>query len=151
MFCIKCGRQIPDDAVFCPACGATQGDQMPQAIAPNQPAAWKKPVSPEEDALAGSILTWGILGLAFSATVILGIIFSAIGLSKARRFRETYGPLHHRAKVGRILSLVGLIVSLVMILFWTVYGIIIAHAVNLIKEAEERGHSYYSGSYGWRT
>ena len=151
MFCIKCGRQIPDDAVFCPACGATQSDQMPQAIAPNQPAAWKKPVSPEEDALAGSILTWGILGLAFSATVILGIIFSAIGLSKARRFQETYGPLHHRAKVGRILSLVGLIVSLVMILFWIVYGIIIAHAVNLIKEAGERGHSYYSGSYGWRT
>ena len=139
MFCIKCGRQIPDDAVFCPACGATQGDQMPQAIAPNQPAAWKKPVSPEEDALAGSILTWGILGLAFSEIPILGLIFSIIARVKCGNYARLYGRYTGKAKVGSTLATLGLVFS---IIFTVAIAIVIIVAISEADRVEDYYDAY---------
>ena len=62
--------------------------------------------------LAKSILVMGILAVAFAASSVcafMGIIFGAIGLSKAKKFTEGCGELFGKAKVGRWLSLGGLI------------------------------------------
>jgi TM2 domain-containing membrane protein YozV len=32
MFCSKCGKQIPDDAVFCPECGTKVGADQPEVV-----------------------------------------------------------------------------------------------------------------------
>jgi TM2 domain-containing membrane protein YozV len=32
MFCSKCGKQIPDDSVFCPECGAKVGVDQPEVV-----------------------------------------------------------------------------------------------------------------------
>ena len=45
MFCTNCGKQIEDNAVFCPACGAHLGDQTPPEQA--TPAAAEKPARPK--------------------------------------------------------------------------------------------------------
>ena len=37
MFCTKCGKEIPDDSVFCPSCGAQVNASAPEA--PETPAA----------------------------------------------------------------------------------------------------------------
>jgi rRNA maturation endonuclease Nob1 len=34
MFCIKCGKQIPDDSKFCPECGAIISDEAPEVEKP---------------------------------------------------------------------------------------------------------------------
>lgn len=34
MYCIKCGKQVPDNSVFCPFCGARQDGATGEAAAP---------------------------------------------------------------------------------------------------------------------
>lgn len=73
------------------------------------------------------VLVFGILGLFFSCSVylsILGIIFSAIGISQADNFARANGAVFGKAKVGSILSKVGLPVGIVITAICTVYIII---------------------------
>ncbi|MBQ9414481.1 MAG: zinc ribbon domain-containing protein [Clostridia bacterium] len=99
-----------------------------------QQAPYQQPARAEDpaaSALAKSLLTFGILATAFTFTFyfsFLSIIFGAIGLGKANTFATSYGPLYGRAKVGRILSLVGLIVGSVFTFICLI--IIIALASN---------------------
>ena len=78
--------------------------------------------------LAKSILVMGILAVAFACSVyvtIPGIIFGAIGLSKAKKFTEEAGQLFGKAKVGKYLSLGGLIACSV-IAAWILLYIVLA-------------------------
>ena len=62
--------------------------------------------------LAKSVLVMGIVAVATACTVwfsFLGIIFGAIGLSKAKKFTEECGQLFGKARIGKYLSLGGLI------------------------------------------
>ena len=74
-------------------------------------------------------LTFGILSLVFS--IVLGIIFGAIGRKKGNEFIAQGGTLTGASKVGFILSKVGLILSIIMTIFIVIYMIvIIAAAAN---------------------
>jgi len=86
--CMKCGADIPDNAAFCPACGAPKEEvkKTPQPVQPSpQPKQTqtipitsqkiKKTISPME----------GLFNMFFSKTAIiigvaLGILFAWIGL-----------------------------------------------------------------------
>ena len=70
------------------------------------------PMGPSDPGLATSILVMGIVAVATACTVwfgFLGIIFGIIGLNKAKKFTEECGQLFGKAKVGKFLSLGGLI------------------------------------------
>ena len=90
---------------------------QPQYGQPVQPQ-YGQPVQPQygqytQDQLASSVLKFGILGLVFSMLIpLLGIIFSSIAMSKAKNYALVY-PLEGKAKTGRILGIVGLILSIV--------------------------------------
>ena len=74
------------------------------------------------------VLVFGILGLAFACSFylsILGIIFSAIGISQANNFARENGAVFGKAKVGRILSKVGLPVGIVFTVLFIVYFIVL--------------------------
>ena len=76
-----------------------------------------------QDELASSVLKFGILGLVFSMLIpLLGIIFSSIAMSKAKNYALTY-PLEGKAKTGKILGIIGLILSIVMMVFTFFYYI----------------------------
>ena len=81
-----------------------------------------------------NVLLWGILGLSFSCTFFLsflGIIFSAIGMSKANLYTRLTGrPVNKGGKVGRILSVVGLITGIVMTVLFIIWLIVIIAAVG---------------------
>lgn len=69
--------------------------------------------SAETAALAKSCMTFGIMAVAFAVSYYLslgGIIFGIIGLNKAKKFMEdTNGQLYGKAKIGKYMSLGGLI------------------------------------------
>ena len=121
MNCNVCGAALPEGAHFCSACGApvpvlpelTPDPEGPKAAPlsdmPEPTAPLYAPTEPEpvyaqpvyaEPAQAipqnevDSIFNWGVAGLvcAFLFT-ILGIVFSAIAVGKARRMNAAYGFL----------------------------------------------------------
>jgi hypothetical protein len=74
--CSKCGANIPDEAGFCPSCGA------PKAGEQRAPQATYRPMTPSNS--RGISPLEGIFDMAFSKTAIilviaLGILFAWIG------------------------------------------------------------------------
>ena len=90
--------------------------------------------TPQDPGLAKSILIMGIIAVASAITVwfsFVGIIFGAIGLSKAKKFTDECGQIYGKAKVGKYLSLGGLIGSACVtayVAFYIVLAIISAIA-----------------------
>ena len=83
---------------------------------------------PEKEAAAKSLLVSGILAVAFCAgayfTGIVALIMGAVGLGKAKKFAAAYGNFTPKARVGKYLSLAGLIGGIVL----TVVGLIVLMA-----------------------
>lgn len=140
MFCKNCGNQLPDGAVFCGSCGtkveaqaapqqtAYSAPQQPAYVAPAQTA--PKAVDPALDALAGTVLSRGITGLALAFVGIPGIIISAKAKGLAAEYASKAGELSGRAKVGSILAKVGFPVGFGMTAFYVLYAIILMAAMS---------------------
>ena len=130
MFCEKCGAQI-DGQAYCPQCGTpTNQTTVKQPIQyqtypaqPNQPV--QTQVSPT------SVLIWCIVGAALSWTGIVGLIFSIIGLRKANAYINTYGPISTQAKIGKILSIIGIVCSAIMTFFWIIWTIVMIIGISV--------------------
>lgn len=156
MFCVNCGAQLSDDSKFCGKCGApvaAPAEVPVETVAePVKAAAEAAAVDPEQEKLKGeaskSALIWGILSLAFAIEGVivsfLGIIFACTAFKKADWY--TYlnnGVLDGKAKVGRGLAKAGLIVGIIMTVFWVFYFfIIIIAAVASASEATYFGAGY---------
>ncbi len=151
MFCSKCGSQITDGALFCPNCGAAveqnnnyynTEEQMPENNYYNPSAqndGYQNPVQQQyqygNDAgfLAQKELsTARTLGIVSIVLGILGInliawICGGVGLSKANRYLNIYDPqLQILAKESRKLNIIGLVITSVLALFYTVLTILTA-------------------------
>ena len=86
-------------------------------------------------ALPPMMFNWGLAGLICSLLIsVLGIIFSAIAMSKAKHCLNDYGFLPQQARNGRTMGIIGLVIGIVS----TVIGIL---AVVLIVFA--MAYTYY--------
>ena len=81
-----------------------------------------------------NLLVFGILSIVF--TSIVGIILGAIGRSKGKKYIQADGTLTGSAKVGYILSLVGLILGIIVTVYIIIMAIVAAGAA-----------ASYSGSF----
>lgn len=143
MFCPNCGTNVPEGANACPNCGtflnaAPAAPEAPVYQAPpvQQPYYNAAPVYQAapvggDPALAKSILVFGILAIAFASSFylsFLGIIFGAIAAGKVKAYTAQGGVIAGKAKVGRILGKVGLILGIVLSVILVIYIIIVAVA-----------------------
>ena len=145
MFCKYCGNKLPDGAGFCPACGAVVGGSTAESAfsRPERESFRAEPMpdparEEEKSALATKILTFGIMSLAFSYTLILGIvgiIFSCICRSRIKDYVREFGPVRGRAAVGKGLSIGGLALGIFGVVFFTIYIIILVIAVAMAISA----------------
>lgn len=146
MFCKNCGTKIEEGLKFCPNCGtqvqapaAAPAQQTPppqQQTPPPQQGYYQQPAQPAyqpaqpayRPAPAANlpettpILVLGILSLVFGS--IVGIILGAIGRNKARAYVNAGGELSGKAKVGNILSKLGIIFGIIELVFIVIYAII---------------------------
>ena len=108
-------------------------DQAPapavyQEAYPAQPYPPQAPfVSEEQKAESNSVFVWGIIGLAFSSSFFLsflGIIFSAVAKKKAKDYIARWGTVYGKAKVGNILSTIGIPVGIVLTVLCILYLIL---------------------------
>ncbi len=83
----------------------------------------------DKEKLSTQSMIFGIISLVLSSGGILGIIFGAIGKAKAKAFAaQNEGIVTGKAKVGKILSTLGLVFGIVMTVLWVVYIIVVAAA-----------------------
>lgn len=152
MFCPNCGTEIREGISFCPNCGTSlvreeppvyaepdvqdQGQAQPVTVYEYTQNGYSQPTPVSAPQELPNVLLWGILGFVFADTFFLsflGIIFSAIGLSKANLYTRLTGcPVNKGGKVGRILSVVGLIIGIVMTVLFIIWLIVVIAAVDYV-------------------
>ena len=129
MFCRKCGNELADDAKFCSKCG-----QIIEGTVENQnEVVLDDRQQKQKEGLSGQILKYGILSLVFASTFIvafLGIVFATKAKNAAEYFEHKYNSLDVRARVGKILSIPGLILSIVMTVIFVLYLLIFVIALS---------------------
>jgi len=138
MFCNKCGANVPDGSTFCQNCGSAVGIVPSVASDPYRviPA-----VDPREREASKSVLTFGIIALAFTCSFWLsfvGIIFAFIAFSKARAYERDFGPATGKAKVGKIFSIVSIPLSIVLTVIVAVYFSIMIYLISRISVVSGR-------------
>ena len=129
MICKHCGAVVEDGKKFCGDCGApVEAEPVRPEPVVVKPVA--RAVDTEKNSDARTVMILGILGLAIGNmySAVAGIILSAIGRKKAKEYEENYGPLTGKAKVGGILSLVGLILNIITVAA-TVLAVIVILAI----------------------
>lgn len=87
-----------------------------------------------KEKLSKQSLIFGILGLVFCESSILGIIFSAIGLAKAKKYAAENGQLEGKAKTGKILATLGLVFSIICLVIYIIVIIVSACAGKALKQ-----------------
>ena len=130
MICKNCGAQIPDGSAFCTECGAPVQQEQPIQQEPVQQPQYTpvQPVVNDPGLNATPILITGILALALCWTGIGGLICAIICMSKVKKFQAAGGVIAGKAKVGKILGTLGLVFSILYIVFWCVYFIVVVAA-----------------------
>lgn len=132
-FCNRCGTQLNGEWV-CPMCGTPVNDavnqnmtqELNQPINQNQPYGnyprhGSSPQPPVQQGSPSSVLVWCIVGGALAWSGIVGLIFSIIGLRKANAYIKQYGPISKQVTVGKIISIIGIVVSSIMTVFWIIW------------------------------
>ena len=137
MTCSNCGKYIGENTRVCPYCGhAIEGEEkhITAATTYNGPMGNPTPT-----------LVWGIIGLAFALTFylsFLGIIFSAVGLHKAKVYNQftNFAP-SNQVRHGKRLATAGLIVGIILTVLFTIFIIVMIANAN--------SYSSYTRSYYW--
>ena len=135
MFCTKCGKELADNAKFCPNCG----EQILEVTNETTPQVNEASTTETKKKFSGISLAGFIVSLASIATLnfiagIVGLILSRKG--KAEIERENRDGIKF-ANAGTALGIVGIIVGVIAIV------IMIAVIVTAISEAS----SYYSSYF----
>lgn len=117
MYCNKCGTLLNENTRICPQCGApVVGQERNLTTTSTYQGPLGNPVP---------VLVWGIIGLSFALTFylsFLGVIFSFVGLSKSNKYRAFTGDApSNMAKIGRRLSIAGIIVGIILTILCAVF------------------------------
>ena len=138
MYCAKCGKEMDDNAKFCPSCGAgtsgetTSNQQPPEQEQPpvqpqqqqtySQPAASTvQPAAEPGSGLGVGALVCGIIGLVLCLVPFVGLILSIVAVVLGGKGRKTL-PEGKRgmALAGFILGIIGLVISIIYLIWWIV-------------------------------
>ena len=152
MYCQNCGNEL-EPGTFCPCCeklkhGTAYGaEQITSTTTTQQPRLTPYPpqypvakhnVTSEQNYYQTQlvenptrILVLCIIGLATFGTGIIGLIFSIIGLSQATKHIATYGNSDKKVKIGKSISTIGFVLSLIVTFFWICLCVFWLYGVSL--------------------
>ena len=126
LYCSNCRAQLDDSEKFCNNCGTAVSENIAQQPEPQNIHVEQHYESPIADKYASASLVMGILSLVLGGG-ILGIIFGAIANSKASLYVAATGVLSGKAKAGKLMGTIGLILSILGLV-----AMVIIFAISLI-------------------
>ena len=131
MFCTKCGKDIPENASFCPSCAAPVNVQYQQ-----QTAFAQQPVTPQQTAAIqepAKVTDWLIPGII--ATVccclplgVVSIVFAAQANSQAQQ--GNYEEAQKTADKAKLFFILSIVLGLIGVVLYIFLQIIMAAAAN---------------------
>ena len=141
--CEKCGAEVNEGAKFCESCGAPVAapEETVVPVVAEEPAAQEAEVpvnTPEQNGAANGALAFSIVGLVLASSGVLGIIFSAIARGKVKK-AVAQGAIGGKIKAAKILSLIGLIASILMTVFWVIFCIVMVAIAGGIAYGVQSG------------
>lgn len=146
MFCKVCGLNIEDSVKSCPNCGAAV-----ENISYSQPTylaeAVVQKVDTAHNGIAVAALVLGIVSISFGiiccipyVTAILsficGVVGLVLGIFALKSKKKT------QAIVGLSLSAVAIVVSIIVVIFWTVFFINVNNHKNISQEDDIFQYQY---------
>lgn len=173
MFCEKCGKQINDDAAFCPYCGYTVGQPAESTVLVKAESTVKTSGRKQPIDLFGSSRMTVCLGIGFALLVVLEVInWYFMSVVEKREYGTSYAILllwfrrdrgkYWRLNIGSLLQLSLMPVVYTMLTFMlilkkqvffkiaTIYGIIVSffilayHSYDIYVKSLD---SFYFDSY----
>lgn len=133
-FCSKCGKELENEARFCPACGAAAACYTAPVV--EEPVVNVSPTKAALDAMVNEAFSKGLTAAIcawFPVASIIAIAKGSKGLKKlaeAKNLAEQSGvSLSGKNIAARVLGMVGKIGGIVMTAFYPLYIILIAAAM----------------------
>lgn len=84
------------------------------------------------------VLVFGILSLALCESAILGLIFGILARNNAKAFKAATTEISSQVNTGEKLGTVGMILSIIAIVFWVIFAIIM-----IIVAVAAKSQGYY--------
>lgn len=120
MYCKHCGKDV-GNAAWCPYCGAKQTEEQQDSGAQSynfeNQNAWGEQINLNTPVPRTNIFAIVGLILAFFSN-LLGLIFSIIGLTKAREYGSGRGLAIAGIVLNVVLGILSIIISIVVTLYW---------------------------------
>ena len=92
--------------------------------------------------ISGELITW-LLILSLFVLSPIGFVFSIIGLKKANTYIKQYGEISQQVKIGKILSIIGIVGSSIMTIFWLIWITVMIIAGVAVASLPANGNYYY--------
>lgn len=155
MFCTNCGKQIPDDARFCPECGTPMDQQVNTASTANQTNAYSQPnqgynnyqqMNRQQNINMSGAFKWNTGAIVWFVILILGCLAS-IGIYSQDEFAymQLIGFDSNLVIILEAIALVSVVVLIIKKLRLCVYVFYGLKLVEIIYTLMKLGS--YLGSY----
>ena len=115
MFCKNCGKEIDDRAAICIYCGVATGAGLPFAQVQEPPK--KVNLFGIVGFIVSLLSLW--LGVYFCVASVVGVVFSSVGLARAKK-RRLNG-----------LAVAGLVIGIIFLLIWGIVWLVLGSVLGV--------------------